>query len=76
MAEITPTEERLWELLDNISTLYDVYKGRDRSDDPLYRAILIECGKRNLYLHSPDGYGLKRTSERQRREWSTHGRCG
>jgi hypothetical protein len=47
--------EKLWDLLDDISTLGDVYKPEHT---PYFHAVNKVCEKRGEYLES-DGYNLK-----------------
>jgi hypothetical protein len=58
MSEITETEENLWQLLDDISTLFDQHKP---VMSPFAEAVLRACEDRGLWLYSPDGFKLERT---------------
>lgn len=53
---ITSTEEALWQLLDDISTLFDIHKPKETG---FTKAVWKRCESRIKYLYSPDGYKLK-----------------
>lgn len=56
--------EKLWQLLDNISTASDMYKPRDeKSYKAFYRYAMKMCEKRGKYLYSPDGMTLVLTKD-------------
>jgi len=52
--------EKLWGLLDDISTADDVIRPEDT---PFYRYVMERVGKRGEYMYSPDGYKLVVTEE-------------